>query len=318
MIHALIHFFTNQSMRKISALALALLLSACGGGGDGDDAPGMPPENPSVQAPGEAATEDAPIPSDPVISLSPTAPYDNLTSDFSSITTTSTTASTFCGYTGGGSKITGTVSKVHDGDTITIDGYSIRLDSIDAPELKQAYGVQSRDSLANLVNGQPVTVTYAKKDKYGRIVGTVFKSDCTQVNLRQVETGSAWYYEAYKCEVSGSMRNSYSNAQSSAQSNDRGLWALTAVSPWVYRNGVEAEVPAACKTDDMPSWDMVTTPSVTTPPVITPPVTTPPPSGGSTVITKPPTTCKSQIWVNAYTRKDGTKVKGHWRKNPNC
>ena len=316
-------------MRKISALALALLLSACGGGG-GDDAPAVAPENPSVQAPettpngpsvpapGEVATEDAPVPSDPVISLSPTAPYDDLNSDLSSLTTPSTTASTFCGYTGGGSRITGTVSKVHDGDTITVAGYSIRLDSIDAPELKQAYGVQSRDNLANLVNGQPVTVTYAKKDKYGRIVGTVFKSDCTQVNLRQVETGSAWYYEAYKCEISGSMRNSYSNAQLSAQANDRGLWALTAISPWVYRNGVEAKVPASCKNDDMPSWDVVTTPPVTTPPVITPPVTTPPTSGGGTVTPKPPAACQAQIWVNAYTRKDGTRVKGHWRKNPNC
>lgn len=158
----------------------------------GEETPSVAPKNPSVQAPSEAATEDAPIPSDPVISLSPTAPYDDLSSDLPSLTTPSTTASTFCGYTGGGSRITGTVSKVHDGDTITVAGYSIRLDSIDAPELKQAYGVQSRDNLANLVNGQPVTVTYAKKDKYGRIVGTVFKSDCTQVNLRQVETGSAW------------------------------------------------------------------------------------------------------------------------------
>ena len=295
-------------MRKISALALAFLLSACGGGGD-NDTPEVTPDKPSVQAPGEAATEEAPIPSEPIISLSPTAPDDDLASNLASVSTLSATPSTFCGYTGGGSKIVGKVTKVHDGDTLTIDGYySIRLDSIDAPELKQAYGIQSRDNLANLVNGQPVTVTYAKKDKYDRIVGTVFKSDCTQVNLRQVETGSAWYYEAYKCEISGSMRNSYSNAQLSAQANDRGLWALAAISPWVYRNGVEAKVPASCKNDDMPSWDVVTTP----------PVTTPPTSGGSTVTPKPPAACQAQIWVNAYTRKDGTKVKGHWRKNPNC
>ena len=67
----------------------------------------------------------------------------------------------FCGNTVGGSRITGTVSSVHDGDTITVAGNSIRLDSIDAPELMQAYGIQSRDNLANLVIGQSVTVTYA-------------------------------------------------------------------------------------------------------------------------------------------------------------
>ena len=310
-------------MRKISALALAFLLSACGGGG-GNDTPEVAPDKPSVQAPGEAATEEAPIPSEPIISLSPTAPDDDLASNLASVSTLSATPSTFCGYTGGGSKIVGKVTKVHDGDTLTIDGYySIRLDSIDAPELKQAYGIQSRDNLANLVNGQPVTVTYAKKDKYDRIVGTVFKSDCTQVNLRQVETGSAWYYEAYKCEISGSMRNSYSNAQLSAQANDRGLWALAAISPWVYRNGVEAKVPASCKNDDMPSWDLFTTlpvvtPPAITPPVVTPPAITPPTSGGSTATPTPPKTCESRIWVNAYTRKDGTKVKGYWRNNPYC
>ena len=310
-------------MRKISALALAFLLSACGGGG-GNDTPEVAPDKPSVQAPGEAATEEAPIPSEPIISLSPTAPDDDLASNLASVSTLSATPSTFCGYTGGGSKIVGKVTKVHDGDTLTIDGYySIRLDSIAAPELKQAYGIQSRDNLANLVNGQPVTVTYAKKDKYDRIVGTVFKSDCTQVNLRQVETGSAWYYEAYKCEISGSMRNSYSNAQLSAQANDRGLWALAAISPWVYRNGVEAKVPASCKNDDMPSWDLFTTlpvvtPPAITPPVVTPPAITPPTSGGSTATPTPPKTCESRIWVNAYTRKDGTKVKGYWRNNPYC
>lgn len=298
-------------MRTISALALAIILSACGGGGD-ESPKNSSPETTVAQTPTETATatatESSPIPTDPVISLSPTAPGDNLDSDLASITTSSTTTSTFCSYSGGGSRITGIVSNVHDGDTITIAGYSIRLDSIDAPELNQTYGTQSRDNLSNLINGQLVTVVYAKKDKYGRIVGTVFKNDCTQVNLHQVETGSAWYYEAYKCEISGSMRSSYSNAEASAQANDRGLWAFSAISPWVYRNGVEAKVPESCKNNDMPYWDVVNPPTTTN--VITPPTTE--------LTPLLPQTCKKRIWVNSYTRKDGTIVKGHWRNNPNC
>jgi endonuclease YncB( thermonuclease family) len=31
-----------------------------------------------------------------------------------------------------------------------------------------------------------VTVTYADRDRYDRVVGTVFKPDCANVNLQQV------------------------------------------------------------------------------------------------------------------------------------
>jgi endonuclease YncB( thermonuclease family) len=293
-------------MRIISALLFVLVLSACGGGSDGDSLTPSASTPLPVSVLGEAATENAPDPAEPTVSLSLTAPFDDLNPDPPSITTLSSTPSTFCGYTAGGSRIAGIVSKVQDGDTITVAGNSIRLDSIDAPELKQAYGIQSRDNLSNLVNGQQVTVTYAKKDRYGRIVGTVFKSDCTQVNLRQVEAGSAWYYDAYKCEISAASRNSYANAESLARNDGRGLWASSAISPWVYRNGVEAKVPASCRNGDSPSWEIITSSSsITAPSVISPSI-------------QSPTTCQARIWVNPYTRKDGTKVKGHWRTNPRC
>ena len=307
-------------MRHIVAISLALLLSACGGGSDSSSTSQTPL---AVEAPGTSATELAPNPVAPTISLSSTAPYDDLNSDSASITTPSSTPSTFCGNTAGGLRITGTVSSVHDGDTITVAGNSIRLDSIDAPELKQAYGIESRDKLANLVNGQSVTVTYAKKDKYGRIVGTVFKNDCTQVNLRQVETGSAWYYEAYKCEISAGMRNSYDNAQALARSEGRGLWAFAAISPWVYRNGVEAKVPPSCKNGDLPFWETATAspveqkPAAVVHPIDTKPSGITPPASTATATT-PPSSSSCQIWVNPYTRKDGTRVKGYYRSNPKC
>jgi len=46
--------------------------------------------------------------------------------------------------------LTGTVTSVHDGDTITLNTDSgakkIRLAGIDAPEIKQPYGIASRDA----------------------------------------------------------------------------------------------------------------------------------------------------------------------------
>ena len=51
-----------------------------------------------------------------------------------------------------------TVVKVHDGDTLTIEKDDadksqvvVRLNRIDAPELKQPYGIESRNYLIDLV-----------------------------------------------------------------------------------------------------------------------------------------------------------------------
>lgn len=160
-----------------------------------------------------------------------------------------------CGVSVGQGRITGTVSSVHDGDTITVSGESIRLASIDAPELDQAYGVSSRRHLAALVLGQSVTVTYAKKDLYDRVVGTVFKPDCSQVNLKQVALGAAWYHEAYQCDMDIRQRQAFSAAQAAARTSQKGLWASAAVAPWVHRNGVEAKVPASCPNGDEASYE---------------------------------------------------------------
>jgi len=160
------------------------------------------------------------------------------------------TGNTHCGVSVGTLRITGNVTSVHDGDTITVCGESIRLASIDAPELDQAYGQQSRAHLAAMVLGQSVTVTYAQKDQYDRVLGTVFKPDCSQVNLNQVASGAAWYYEAYKCDIDIRQRQAYATAHAAARSAKKGLWATPAVAPWVHRNGVEAKVPAACPNGD--------------------------------------------------------------------
>jgi endonuclease YncB( thermonuclease family) len=163
------------------------------------------------------------------------------------------TGNTHCGVSVGKQRIIGTVTSVHDGDTITVLGESIRLASIDAPELDQAYGPSSRAHLTAMVLGQTVTVTYEQKDRYDRVLGTVFKPDCSQVNLNQVASGAAWYYEAYQCEIEIRQRQAYAAAQTAARTAKKGLWATTAVAPWVHRNGVEAKVPASCPNGDAAS-----------------------------------------------------------------
>jgi endonuclease YncB( thermonuclease family) len=91
--------------------------------------------------------------------------------------------------------IQGKVVRVSDGDTITIlDATNaqnkVRLNKIDAPEKKQAFGEVSRKHLASMVAGKIVNVEWAKKDKYGRILGDI-TIGTTNVNLRMVQDGLA-------------------------------------------------------------------------------------------------------------------------------
>ncbi|WP_300557475.1 thermonuclease family protein [Limnohabitans sp. Rim8] len=163
------------------------------------------------------------------------------------------TGNTHCGVSVGTQRISGVVTSVHDGDTITVGGESVRLASIDAPELGQAYGPQSREDLAAMVWDQTVTVAYEEKDRYGRVVGTVFKTDCSHVNLKMVQEGAAWYYEAFQCEIDLRQRQDYAAAHGQAQAARRGLWAANAMAPWRYRNGVDAKVPNSCPNGDAAS-----------------------------------------------------------------
>jgi endonuclease YncB( thermonuclease family) len=60
---------------------------------------------------------------------------------------------------------------VTDGDTITaiVDGRQIkvRLNGIDAPEKKQAFGNVSKQALSDLVFGQRVSIVPLGKDRWG-------------------------------------------------------------------------------------------------------------------------------------------------------
>ena len=79
------------------------------------------------------------------------------------------------------SDLRGKVIKVTDGATVTILGadkmrHKVRLNGIDAPESKQAFGTKSRQYLGELIHEREVRVEWSKRDRYGRILGDVFCS----------------------------------------------------------------------------------------------------------------------------------------------
>ncbi len=133
-------------------------------------------------------------------------------------------------------EFTGRVIDVHDGDTVTVlmpDGTSkckIRLYGIDAPELAQAGGPESRDHLAALIGESEVLVSVVSRDNYGRSVCRIFV-DGLDVNKAMVLDGWAWHYQAYARK-----EKDLEAAQSMARERGRGLWASPSpVPPWEYR-----------------------------------------------------------------------------------
>jgi endonuclease YncB( thermonuclease family) len=127
----------------------------------------------------------------------------------------------------------GKVVNVSDGDTLTIlverQQVKVRLSEIDAPELKQAFGQRSRESLGELC-GRHAAVVYASgKDRFGRVLGRV---ECGGVdaNAEQVRRGMAWVFDRYVTD-----RGLYA-LQNGARVARLGLWSDAApTAPWDWR-----------------------------------------------------------------------------------
>lgn len=132
---------------------------------------------------------------------------------------------------------TGAVERVHDGDTLTVDGKRVRLYGIDAPELDQPGGEASRDFLALLVKDKRVEIIPKDRDDYGRVVGAILTPDGREVNAMMVRAGHAWVYRKY-CRDCAQLRRD----ESLARREGLGLWgAPRPVAPWKWRKQSRSE-----------------------------------------------------------------------------
>ena len=131
----------------------------------------------------------------------------------------------------------GKVIKVIDGDTIWVKTNNkhikIRLSYIDAPELKQTYGVRSKNFLTNLVLDKNVQINANKKDRYNRHLGEVYIHNSEEsifVNAKMLKSGNAWIYLTYR-------DNFYlQNLENHARMKKLGLWSeKVPIEPWIYR-----------------------------------------------------------------------------------
>ena len=123
--------------------------------------------------------------------------------------------------------------RVIDGDTIRAEAkgkeIKIRLVEIDAPEMNQPFGAQSKSFLNRLLYEKDVTLIAQGEDRYGRVLGNLFSNELN-VNMLMVKFGFAWVYDEY------AKNSSLYKYQDQAKAENLGLWrAKDPIAPWVWR-----------------------------------------------------------------------------------
>ncbi|WP_410207871.1 thermonuclease family protein [Fusobacterium sp.] len=118
--------------------------------------------------------------------------------------------------------ISGKVVKVSDGDSFYLKlgktVYRIRMYGIDAPELYQEHGDESKAYLEKIILNKNINVKVMDEDKYGRKIGKIFYKN-KDVNLQMLESGNAWLYEYY---AKGEKK--YKKAFEKARKEKIGIW----------------------------------------------------------------------------------------------
>lgn len=149
-----------------------------------------------------------------------------------------------CALLSAAEPIRATVVAVYDGDTITAQAgderIRVRLNAIDAPELKQTAGRESRDFLRELCLGQEVTLRDRGRDRYRRMIADVTLANGRRANTLMVDHGWAWHFTRY------SDSRVLSRIEERARQKGCGLWDQERYpeapeAPWDYRARIRRE-----------------------------------------------------------------------------
>ena len=139
------------------------------------------------------------------------------------------------------------IPKIIDGDTIHIKSKKIRLEGIDAPEIKQqckkkfleisvvvklnfnqnySCGIISKKKLIDKIDLSQVKCVYSSKDRYKRYLATCYKN---KINLNKwmVRNGFAVAYKRYSKDYEGD--------EDYAKENKLGIWQGSFIRPEKWR-----------------------------------------------------------------------------------
>jgi len=136
------------------------------------------------------------------------------------------------------------IRRVIDGDSLEVKyaglfsflrrRFPVRLYGIDAPELAQPYGQESRQQLQSLVRRGGIRMEVIATDRYGRTVGLLYRRRRRgqSINREMVRSGMAWWYRRY-----GGRDLGFPEAEAEAKRRRRGVWkdGDRIRRPWDYR-----------------------------------------------------------------------------------
>ena len=139
------------------------------------------------------------------------------------------------------------IPRIIDGDTVHINNLKIRLEGIDAPEIKQKCkkeklkisstlgytfyedydcGKNAKEKLKAKVNDSNIKCISFTKDRYKRYLATCFKEEIN-LNGWMVRNGYAVAYRKYS--------KKFVSQEIFAKKEKLGLWSGTFMMPWDYR-----------------------------------------------------------------------------------
>ena len=127
------------------------------------------------------------------------------------------------------------IPKIIDGDTVHINNKKIRLEGIDAPEVKQKCtinkkeylcGVNAKNELKKKLRKKVIKCYSHNKDKYKRYLATCFVGE-TNINKWMVKNGYALAYRRYS--------KIYIKDEEFAKKNNLGLWEGSFINPEKWR-----------------------------------------------------------------------------------
>lgn len=123
---------------------------------------------------------------------------------------------------------------VKDGDTIEVlykkEPIIIRLEHIDCPEKKQAFGKRAKQFTSDFCFGKEVKiVSRGRFDRYRRLIAEVhYKTK--MLNKELVANGYALHFKRY------SKDSTYSIIENQARLQKKGMWSQEKlIAPWIFR-----------------------------------------------------------------------------------
>lgn len=138
--------------------------------------------------------------------------------------------------------------RVIDGDTFELQGKTIRLNGIDAPEHGQTCGGWTcgrvaTEALAGLIEGRKLDCVTQSQESYGRDIATC-STGGKDVGATLVENGVAWAFRRYS--------NAYAQQELAAKARSLGIWSGRDdyTPPWEFRaarwSDAANEAPEGC------------------------------------------------------------------------